>query len=84
MFDVRYSKQALKFLKSANKKLVARILKKIEQLKEKPIQHDSKVIEGYVDKLYRIRVGNYRILYEIDYDGNLIGVVKIDKRSRVY
>ena len=40
MFDIRYSKQAVNFLKSAEKKLATRILKKIETLKENPIQHD--------------------------------------------
>ena len=41
--------------------------------------HDSR-IEGYKEKLFRIRVGDYRILYEVNHKGNLIGIVKIDKR----
>ena len=84
MFDIGYSKQAIKFLKSADKNLSTRILKKIEQLKENPVQHDSKIVEGYAESIHRARVGDYRILYEIDYKGNLIGIVKIDKRSRIY
>jgi mRNA interferase RelE/StbE len=84
MFDVKYSRQALKFLKLLDQKLVIRILTKIEGLKEDPIQHDSKRIEGYSEKLFRVRVGDYRILYEVDYKGNLIGIVKIDKRSKIY
>jgi mRNA interferase RelE/StbE len=67
MFDIRYSKQAVNFLKSSEKKLIARILKKIDTLKENPVQHDSKVVEGYNEKLFRIRVEDYRILYEVDY-----------------
>jgi mRNA-degrading endonuclease RelE of RelBE toxin-antitoxin system len=46
-FDLFYSKQAVKFLKSLDKKLVLRNLNKIEKLKEEPIQHDSKKVEGY-------------------------------------
>jgi mRNA interferase RelE/StbE len=84
MFDVKYSKQAVNFLKSAEKKLTSRILKKIETLTENPIQHDSKVIEGYNEKLFRIRVGDYRILYEVNYKNNHLGIVKIDKRSKVF
>ncbi len=84
MFDISYSKQAAKFLKTAEKKLAARILKKIETLKENPIQHDSKVVEGYKEKMFRIRVGFYRILYEVDYKNNQLGIVKIDKRSKVF
>jgi mRNA interferase RelE/StbE len=84
MFDIRYSKQAVDFLESAEKKLITRILKKIETLKENPVQHDSKVVEGYNEKLFRIRVGDYRILYEVDHKKNQLGIVKIDKRSKVY
>lgn len=42
------------------------------------IQHDSKVVEGYQEKLFRIRVG------EVDYKNNQLGIVKIDKRSKVF
>ena len=84
MFHIKYSKQAVKFLKSIDKKLVSIILIKIEKLREEPFQHDSKKVEGYNEKLFRIRVGDYRILYEVDHKGNLIGIIKIDKRSRIY
>ncbi len=84
MFDIKYSRQAVKFLKSLDKKLVLRILLKIEKLKEEPIPHDSKTVEGYGEKLFRVRVGDYRILYEVDYKNNLIGIVKIEKRVRAY
>jgi len=84
MFDIQYSRQAVKFLKSLDKTLVSRILTKIEKLKDDPISHDSKIVEGYSEKLLRVMVGDYRILYEVDYNGNLIGIIKIDKRSRVY
>jgi len=82
MFNVMYSSQAKKFLKSSEKIVVIRILKKIERIQEEPIIHDSKRIQK--KNLFRIRVGKFRILYEIDYTNNLIGIVKIDKRPRVY
>lgn len=81
--DIFYSNQAKKFLKNADVVLVKRILKKIEDLRSKPVTHDTKPIEGS-DKLYRVRVGSYRILYEVDHKNNIIGIVKIDKRSRAY
>jgi mRNA interferase RelE/StbE len=84
MFNVKYSRKAVKFLKSLDKTTVSRILTKIEKLKHNPFSHDSKIVEGYSEKLFRVRVGDYRILYEVDYNGNLLGIVKIDKRSRVY
>ena len=84
MFDIKYSRQAVKFLKSLDKTHVSRIFKKLEKLKQDPVIHDSKIVAGYGEKLFRAGVGDYRILYEVDYNGNLIGVVKIDKRSGAY
>ena len=83
MFEVKYSSRAKKFLQRADKRLSARILEKIEKLREAPIIHDTKKIVSSTG-LFRIRVGNYRILYEVDFKDNLIGIVKIDKRSSVY
>ena len=83
MFDVRYSSRSRKFLKKADKILARRLVEKIEKLREYPIIHDTKRIEGSKG-LFRIRVGDWRILYEVDYRNNLIGVVKIDKRRTVY
>ncbi len=84
MLDIKYSKQAVRFLKNADKILVKRLLDKINCLQKQPVLHDSKRIEPSQDKLYRVRVGHYRILYDVNHNRNIIGIVKIDKRSRVY
>ncbi|MBL7160434.1 MAG: type II toxin-antitoxin system RelE/ParE family toxin [Candidatus Aenigmarchaeota archaeon] len=84
MFDVLYSKQARKFILTAEKISSKRLLKKIEELRSRPVMHDTKTVQGYKEKLYRVRVGDCRILYEVDYSKNLIGIVKIDRRQRVY
>ncbi len=84
MFDIKYSRQAVKFLKKLDKEFILRIFDKIERLKEIPIEHDSKSVKGYDEKLFRVRVGDYRVLYEVNYDNNIVGIVKIDKREKVY
>ena len=84
MFDVEYANQAKKFLRKTEKIQTKRILEKIEGLCNEPIPHDAKSVEGYREKLFRVRVGDYRILYEVHYARKIIGIVKIDKRSRVY
>lgn len=83
MLQIVYSSQAISFLKKADIQLAKRILKKIEQLQEDPVGHEVKRIVGS-ELLFRVRIGQYRVLYEVDYQGNLIGIIKIDKRSRIY
>ena len=84
MFQVKYSNQALKFLKKSEHILAKRLIKKIRELRLNPRPRESNIVEGYKEKIYRVRVGDYRILYEVDYSKNFIGIVKIDKRPRVY
>lgn len=79
MLNISYSNRPKKFLKKADKILVKRLIEKIEN----SITHDTKTVEGSKG-LFRVRVGDYRILYEVDYRNNLIGIIKIDKRPRVY
>lgn len=58
MLEPQYSNLATKFLKNADVVLAKRISQKIEELQEKPILHGTKTIQGYKEKLYRVRVGD--------------------------
>ena len=84
MLNADYSNQAKKFLKQSDKIIVKRILDEIEKLCMNPFPKDVKRVEGYAEKVFRVRIGDYRILYEVDHDSSLLGIVKIDKRGRVY
>lgn len=57
---------------------------KIEKLQTEPFPQDCKRVVGTKEKLFRVRVGDYRILYLVDYDRNKILIADIDKRTRVY
>ena len=84
IFKIVYDKQPVKFLNKVNKKVSNRILDKIEEtLSNDPVPHDAKSIVGE-HGVFRIRIGDYRALYRINYSGSKIIVFKIDKRSKVY
>ncbi len=83
-FEFFYDKQPIKFLKKMETSLVKRVTDKIEcALASNPVPSGAKTIVGE-HGAFRIRVGDYRVLYRIDYQANKIVVFKIDKRSRVY
>ncbi len=83
MFSLGFSSHARKFFKKADKDLCRRILDKIEKLRNEPVPHNAKSIEGSPG-MFRIRVGDYRVLYEIYNAENLVVIVNVDKRSCVY
>ncbi len=84
MFSVKFSSDSLRFLKKAEKETVGRILERIDKLRVEPFPSDVKRVVGKKDKIFRVRVGNYRIQYIVIYQENLILITDIDKRERAY
>jgi len=83
MYSTSLSKQAEKFIKKAERKISQRLIDKITKLEKEPVPHDAKTIEGS-NKTFRVRVGKYRILYEINHTQKEILIAKIDHRKQVY
>lgn len=84
MFDVEFSSHAAKFLKKSDKLLVQRIIDKIERLAKDPFPSEVKRVVNRKEKIFRVRVGDYRIQYSIIYDKNLIFISDIEKRPKAY
>ena len=83
-FKRLFSLHSEKFLKNAEKELYGRIIKKLESLKENPFPSDAKRVVGRQEKIFRVRVGKYRIMYAVFYDKNEILIIDIDKRDSIY
>jgi len=83
MYEVVFTKKAakqVKVLEPAHKRKLKEI---ILALSENPFSYPYKKIRGE-EHTYRIRIGQFRILYEVD-DGNLrIVIFKIERRERAY
>ncbi len=60
-----------------------RIKKKIYSLADNPFPPDSKKLKES-DNLRRVRVGQYRVIYEVKKDEILVLIVKIGHRKDVY
>jgi mRNA interferase RelE/StbE len=61
---------------------VSKILNEIAELAKNPRSSKTKKLKG--EKLYRLRVGNYRVIYDIQDNLMLIFVVKLGHRSDIY
>jgi mRNA interferase RelE/StbE len=60
-----------------------RIVLRIQFLGENPRPFGCEKLSGHLNR-YRVREGNYRILYSIDDESLLVDVVKIGHRKDVY
>ncbi|MBU4501221.1 MAG: type II toxin-antitoxin system RelE/ParE family toxin [Nanoarchaeota archaeon] len=64
-------------------KLKERVLSKIKILIFDPVPHNAVRVIGE-ERTFRIRIGDYRVLYEILWKKNEILIAVIDKRPRAY
>ena len=84
MFICRLASQATKFLEKTDKELYERLIKRIEKLKLEPFPSDVKRVIGRQEKVFRVRVGKYRIQYTVFNENNEILITDIDKRDSAY
>lgn len=61
----------------------ARLVASIQALAEQPKPVSAEKLSGQID-LYRIRVGNYRVVYEIDNGQIVVTVIKVGHRREIY
>ena len=85
LFSSVFSKRASKYIQKLDKIIQNRINEKIEKLEQDPFPQEVERVEDFEgEKVFRVRVGNQRILYIVRYNPNKLIIVKIDKRPRVY
>jgi mRNA interferase RelE/StbE len=76
---------------SAGKELAAvvskidreKLVTRIQGLATNPRSHGSEKLAGYADR-YRVRQGNFRIIYLIDDEASVVTIFKVGHRKDVY
>lgn len=79
-YRIEIDKRAVKFITKQPKPQRERILKAIYKL---PETGDIKQMQGYTG-YYRLRVGDYRIIYTVNNDVLLVRVIEIGNRGDIY
>ena len=82
-YTVRISKRAERELRKIDRRDQVKIAARIDQLASDPRPADVKKLATGED-LYRVRAGDYRILYRIEDEELLVLVVRIGPRGEVY
>ena len=82
-YDVQYDPKALKELAKLDKPVARRIVRAVDAMKSNPRSSKSRPLVGYPD-LWRLRVGDYRVVYTIKDAELVILALRIAHRSGVY
>ena len=85
MYEIILSPDAQKFYLKADKSLAKKIKRCFQQLEKTPRFHPNiKPLKGRYAGLYRYRVGNYRVIYEIKDKSVQVFVFDIAHRGEAY
>lgn len=83
MYELRLARSARKELESLPDAVLARVARELDALPANPRPRGCKKLRGASD-LWRVRVGDYRIIYHVDDRARLIEVRAIRDRKDAY
>jgi mRNA interferase RelE/StbE len=83
VFKIQYARSAEKELERLPRAAVVRIREAVDDLAEDQHPPGSKKIKGE-DRMFRIRVGDYRVLYEVYEKEIVVLVIRIRHRKDAY
>lgn len=81
MFEIIFAEKADKQLRKLERSTRERILTALERIRVRPEAHVTKLVG---DPGYKFRVGDYRVIMDIDKGKLLILVIKLGHRKNIY
>lgn len=82
-YRIEWKKSAVKDLRCIDKKYIPKILNKIDSLQKDPYSGDVRKLIGS-ELTYRLRVGKYRVIYEVVKESIRITIIHIRHRKDAY
>jgi mRNA interferase RelE/StbE len=83
-YKIVISKLAQKEIKDLPKTELSKVVNKIYQLADNPRPEGCKKLQGSSEDLWRIRSGDYRIIYCLDDTIRIVDVRRVAHRKEVY
>ena len=81
-FEIIWDTDARKFLRKLNRKIALRIVRKVDFISvDNPQDYLEPVKQT---NSYKLRVGDYRVIIDIDRENEILFVLLVDHRKRIY
>jgi mRNA interferase RelE/StbE len=82
-YSIRLKPSVQKDLRNLPKGMVSRVMLRIESLTENPFPPGFAKLAS-TEKMYRVRTGDYRVVYEVDSSAGIVTVHYVRHRREVY
>jgi mRNA interferase RelE/StbE len=83
-YRVEVSRSALKELAALPGDVSERLAARIGSLSCDPLPQGAQRLRGAFEGLYRVRVGDYRVIYNVEQATGVVAVVRVGHRHNVY
>ena len=83
IYQIEWKKSAIRELKHLDRKIIQRIIYAVDSLPKNPFPTGVRKLTGS-EKTYRIRVGDYRVVYEVHTKTITIEIIRVRHRKDVY
>ena len=84
MYKILFTKQAYKSLRRIPSDIVGRIRERLGQIAKDPYAQNPNVTKLQNRPGYRLRVGDWRVIYDVQEDELIILVIKVGSRGDIY
>ena len=81
MYEVVFSEKAKKQFLKLEKNIQKKIISSLDRIKLRPDAYVTKLVG---DTAYRLRVGDYRVIMDIDKGKLIILIIKVGHRNDIY
>lgn len=82
MYSYEFKSKALKQLKKLDKSVQRKIIDKMDLVSKEEVLFSNKRLTKFRIGSYRLRIGDYRIIYDID--GKMITILLLGDRKDIY
>ncbi len=82
-FSIQWRNSTKKDIRGLPRHEVVRVVEAVTQLADDPLPHGSQKLSG-AERTYRIRVGDYRVVYEVFSESRIVEIQRVRHRKDVY
>jgi mRNA interferase RelE/StbE len=82
-FEIRWRNSVRKDLRGLPQQEVVRVVAAVGELSGNPLPHGSQKLSGS-ERTYRIRLGDYRVIYEVFAESRLVEIQRVRHRKDAY
>ena len=79
-YQIKWKPSPFKYLNKLEKKDKERIFDKLDEVEKDPFRY----LEHFEGDYYKLRIGDFRLLIDVIFEGGILMIEVLDKRGRIY